>query len=106
MKLLLGNPGGGFANAWWCTGPPCPYDTRDPFNASHNTPLLTAESVLLFLLAIDEQRLSFFSNALFGNETTVTSHLSLYLICLVFSWFGSERLTEWPAQLQPEQRPG
>ena len=20
MKLLLGNPGGGFANAWYCTG--------------------------------------------------------------------------------------
>jgi hypothetical protein len=53
MKLLLGNPGGGFANAWWCTGPPCPFDTRDPFNASHNVPLLSAESVLLFNVSHD-----------------------------------------------------
>ena len=56
MKLLLGNPGGGYANAWYCTGPPCPYDpsvSQDPFNASHNIPLLTAATVLLYNLTAD-----------------------------------------------------
>lgn len=53
-KLLLGNPGGGpVANAWWCTGPPCPFNVTTPPLPPGARTDYDASSVLLFDLEKD-----------------------------------------------------